>query len=190
MSIESMTAAMHHSRSTGTARLVLIGIANHDSDGGAWPSIATLKKYAGGVDKRNIQRALDKLEQLGEIRKLVQAGGTPEMRDDRRPNRYEFLVKCPDYCDRTTNHRDRRKPLLSVTFEDEFNGVATAPSDGDSATGGVATAPPKTYSQPTTGLNKENYVLKREDSAIHEYDAVTGWCLKCVHPAHRLELVS
>lgn len=190
MSIESMTAAMHHSRSTGTARLVLIGIANHDSDGGAWPSIATLKKYAGGIDKRNIQRALDKLEELGEIRKQIQAGGTPDMRDDRRPNRYEFLLKCPDYCDRTTNHRDRRKPLVNISFEDEFDGVATMPSGGDSATRGVATAPPKTYIQPTTGLNKETYVLNRESSTIHEYDKETGWCLKCINPVHRLEIAS
>lgn len=105
MSVESIALALHHSRATGTAKLVLIGIANHDGDGGAWPSIETLALYANVKDRRRVKRILRELEALGEIRTLPQMGGFAEMRADRRPNRYEILVRCPAGCDRTPQHR-------------------------------------------------------------------------------------
>lgn len=188
MSLESMAIALNHSRATGTARLVLYGIASHNGDGGAWPSISTLKRYAGGVDRRNVQRAIDKLEELGEIRRVMQAGGTAETRDDRRPNRYIFLLKCPQYCDGSSQHRDSRKPLIPVHFDDETDGVATAPPDGINATPGVATAPPELSLELINRLNKESLVLKRasEIAACHKspslehiFDTSSGWCNFC-----------
>lgn len=181
MSIESLSIAINHSRAQGTARLVLIGIANHDGDGGAWPSVATLKRYAGGIDKRNVQRAIEKLEELGEIRRKIQAGGTPEMIDALRPNFYEFLLQCPPHCDRSSNHRDIRKPL--ITFEDDP--VASAPPGGVSAVRGVASAPPKPSLNPTTQLKKETHLIARETKHIY---AETGWCITCQADPHRLEV--
>lgn len=156
MSVESLAIALHHSQAKGSAKLVLIGIANHDGDGGAWPSVATLAHYAG-VDARNVQRALDKLVTLGEIRREVQAGGDIRVPDHRRPNRYHFLLRCPHNCDRTRNHKTRH--TLSAFAEE---GVTPAsPGDG-SATGGVAPASPKPSSnQTTTDENSKRYVGKR-----------------------------
>jgi hypothetical protein len=135
MSFESVAIAMNHSKATGTARLVLIGIANHDGDGGAWPAVSTLQRYAGGVDKRNVQRAIDRLEELGEVRRIIQQGGDHSTADTRRPNLYRFLLRCPHDCDRTSNHRTLR--TASVMLPDELStGVATAPPHGDSATRG------------------------------------------------------
>ena len=105
MSIESVAIALHHSRARGTAKLVLLGIANHDGDGGAWPSLATLAKYAGGVDPRNVRKALRELEVLGEIRTHLQAGGTGRTANYERPNLYDFLLRCPEGCDRSSQHR-------------------------------------------------------------------------------------
>ncbi len=105
MSVESMAIALHHSRATGVARLVLLGIANHDGDGGAWPSLDTLSVYAGGVSVRSVRRALSELKQLGEISREVNAGHG--YRPDRRPNLYRFLLTCPQECDRTSRHRVR-----------------------------------------------------------------------------------
>src|SRR5690606_8731754 len=85
VSIESVTIALHHSRAVGAAKLVLIGIANHDGDGGSWPSVATLAKYAG-ITPRHVRRAVGELEQLHEIRRHVQRGGTAFTEDPRRPN--------------------------------------------------------------------------------------------------------
>lgn len=116
MSVESIAIALHHSRATGTAKLVLIGIANHDGDGGAWPSVSTLARYAN-VTPRNVQKALDKLEQLHEVRRMIQAGGTQETANHERPNRYLFTLQCPPDCDRSTHHRTRRQPAPMLDID-------------------------------------------------------------------------
>lgn len=104
MSVEAITVVLHHSRARGTAKLVLLGIANHDGDGGAWPSIETLCRYAG-VSRRNVQKALDDLEGLGEIKRHRQAGGNGAIPEHLRPNLYEVRLSCPPDCDRTRHHR-------------------------------------------------------------------------------------
>ena len=104
MSVEALAVVLHHSRARGTAKLVLIGIANHEGDGGSWPSVGTLATYAN-VDRSNVQRALDALEKLGEVHRGTQGGGTRSTPDWDRPNLYRVLVKCPPNCDRTTAHR-------------------------------------------------------------------------------------
>ncbi|WP_067200158.1 helix-turn-helix domain-containing protein [Microbacterium sp. XT11] len=116
MSVESISIALHHSRATGAAKLVLIGIANHDGDGGAWPSVATLAKYAG-VTVRNVQKAVERLEQLHEIRRFVQAGGDHRTAEHERPNRYQFLLTCPPDCDRTSRHRTRTHAPVELSLD-------------------------------------------------------------------------
>lgn len=102
-----MTVVLHHSRAKGTAKLVLLGIANHQGDGGAWPSVTTLARYAN-VHERNVQRAIDQLIAKGELARQVQDGGGRDLPDNMRPNRYDVLVSCPGWCDRSTQHRDTR----------------------------------------------------------------------------------
>lgn len=187
MSIESMAIALHHSRAKGTAKLVLLGIANHDGDGGAWPSVASLKKYAGGVERRNIQRALQTLEELGEIKRRIQAGGTVDMVDALRPNYYEFLLTCPPHCDHSRNHRDIRKPLISFETESDTDPAALTPPGDVYAARPAALTPPKPSSNLTTQL-KEKTLVNR--AASHVYAEDTGWCLTCTYPAHRMEEVA
>ena len=104
MSIEAVAIALHHSRAKGTAKLILVGIANHDGDGGSFPKVATLAKYAN-VHPRRVTEALNVLGELGEIIIHTQDGGTRGLRDAIRPNRYEFILECPPECDRTKHHR-------------------------------------------------------------------------------------
>lgn len=99
-----MAIVLHHSPSSGTDKVVLLGIANHDGDGGAWPSIATLAKYAN-VAERNVQLAIKRLEASGQITRHFQEGGTLIMRNGQRPNRYVINLRCPVDCDRSTNHK-------------------------------------------------------------------------------------
>lgn len=139
MSLESLAVVLHHAKARGTDKLVLVGIANHDGDGGAWPSVATLARYAN-VEERNVQRALKRLEKAGEVRIHVQAGGPSGVPEWRRPNRYEVLVECPVTCDRTRNHRPR--PLPTAPADLWMEGVAPASPGGASVTGGVAPASP------------------------------------------------
>lgn len=108
MSVESMAIALHHSRAKGSAKLICVGIANHDGDGGAMPSMRTLAKY-GGVEVRQARKAVRRLEELGEIRTDIQGGTLDYLDDDEQPNRYHFLLTCPVWCDKTKHHRDTRK---------------------------------------------------------------------------------
>jgi len=142
VSIESVAIALPHSRATGTAKLVLIGIANHDGDGGAWPSISTLAKYAG-VDPRSVQRSISTLEKLHEVRRFVQAGGDHRVAEHQRPNRYQFLLKCPIDCDRSSSHRTRYDVSAELPL-DELSTRVTLASPGDAGVrGGVTLASPK-----------------------------------------------
>ena len=93
MSVESISKVLNATLDvTPTAKLVLVGIANHDGDGGAWPSINTLAKYAG-VSTRSVQRAIAQLESAGLVTRHMQGGGTAAMRDHTRPNLYIIHFK-------------------------------------------------------------------------------------------------
>jgi hypothetical protein len=109
MSIESMAIALHHSRATSTTKLILLGIANHDGDGGAWPSQITLAKYAGLKKPDNVRSHVRKLVELGEVSVDERGGGLASMHMDHRPHLYQFLLTCPADCDRTSQHRMPKK---------------------------------------------------------------------------------
>lgn len=94
---------------TQTEQLVLIGIANHDGDGGAWPSVATLARYAR-VERRSVTRVLRTLEGRGLVVTLLNGGGSRTAPHFRRPNLYDLRVVCPLWCDGSKNHRDLRGP--------------------------------------------------------------------------------
>ena len=75
MSIQTMSAVWQHSRSEGRARLVLLAIADHQGQIGAWPSIATIAKMVN-ASERSVQRDIQELQKLGELRVEVQAAPT------------------------------------------------------------------------------------------------------------------
>jgi hypothetical protein len=183
MSIESIAIALHHSKAQGTAKLVLLGIANHDGDGGAWPSMGTLRKYAGGIDKRAVQRAVDRLEGLGEVRRIIQKGGDHSIADWERPNLYRFLLHCPSDCDRTSQHRTRRSVELALV-PDFPQGVVETPPGGHSTTpgGGHSTTQTVLLTQPQE-IKKETQVIahaRKEQSlcvAGHPLAVGTDYCL-------------
>jgi hypothetical protein len=72
MSIEAVSLVLNKSKATGRAKLVLIGIANHLGDQGAWPSIATLARYAN-ASERSVKRDIQELIALGELSVQLQA---------------------------------------------------------------------------------------------------------------------
>jgi len=88
MSIEIISAVLNNSKATGRAKLVLLGIANHQGDQGAWPSKATLARYAN-ASERSVQRDIQTLVELGELRvELNAAPGDSQY----KANRYWVLV--------------------------------------------------------------------------------------------------
>jgi len=66
VSIEIMNAVWRHSKADGRARLVLLAIADHQGEIGAWPSLATLAKMVN-ASERSVQRDIDYLQQIGEL---------------------------------------------------------------------------------------------------------------------------
>jgi hypothetical protein len=145
MSVEALAIVLHHSRSRGTAKVVLVGIANHDGDGGAWPSVSTLARYAN-VDARTVQRAVEQLESLHEVRRVIQGGGDHRFAEHERPNRYEILLTCPADCDRTTRHATSRHRVVELDID-----PVTLASPGD-----TGVTPPVTLASPKPSLNQTN----------------------------------
>jgi hypothetical protein len=75
MSIEAVALVLNQSKATGRAKLVLIGIANHLGDQGAWPSISTLARYAN-ASERSVKRDIQELVELGELKVELQNAPT------------------------------------------------------------------------------------------------------------------
>lgn len=128
MSIERVADVLRYSRAKGTDKVVLIGIANHDGDGGAWPSIETLSGYAN-VDRRSVQRAISNLVEMGELEVVQQAGGTSSTRADRRTNLYRVLVAPPQNGVTSTPPRDTHGTERGDIHD--ANGVTSVTSRGD-----------------------------------------------------------
>lgn len=198
MSVEHLAAVLHHSRAKGTAKLVLLGIANHAGDGGSWPSVRTLATYAN-VDPRNVQMALARLEELGEVARHLQAGGTnrTHANDFERPNLYEVLVACPEGCDGTPQHRPRKGYRRGP--DGAFVPVDNSSSDRvteSSPPAGIVTPPPDgnvTQTVPLTGDNPRSASLTvtREAVERHLGDAPCDECsapgeLECLRRQLRL----
>lgn len=95
MSVEKIASVLHHADVKESKKLLLIGIANHEGDGGAWPAIETLARYAN-IHPRNVKKQLEELEELGLVEIVNRPGKT---------SFYYTRVECPDDCDRSSNHK-------------------------------------------------------------------------------------
>ena len=70
MSVEIISRVWANSNAKGTARLVLLAIADHANPSGvAWPSLRRIAQYAN-VDKSNVSRAIKSLIQIGELERV------------------------------------------------------------------------------------------------------------------------
>lgn len=105
MSIEAISAVMHHSQSSGTPRAVMIALAWHigeHPEEGCYPSQKRLAELAH-CSKRQVQRALEKLQELDEI--IIHSHDGQGYRADRITNRYWLNLHCPENCDSTLMHK-------------------------------------------------------------------------------------
>jgi hypothetical protein len=100
MSVEAITVVLNHSRARGSEKLVLIGIANHHGDQGAWPSVETLTRYTN-LSERRVQQTLVKLAELGEL--VIEKGGGAGV-GKYKTNKYWITIKCPANCGGFPNH--------------------------------------------------------------------------------------
>lgn len=84
MAIEKMVDVLLRSKATPRAKLVLLGIANHEGENGAYPSIKTLATYAN-CSERSVKRDIQELVELGEL--IVKNQAAP-VASQYRPNLY------------------------------------------------------------------------------------------------------
>ncbi len=182
MSIESMSLVLHHSKSKGTAKLVLLGIANHEGDGGAWPAVATLMRYAN-MDRRSVQRAIQKLVEIGELQVLKQKGGNDMTHSAFRPNLYRVKVFCPYTCDRSSQHKLKHSALPGFEWI-EPDQPMKQPRVANAAPPAVPVTPEPSLNS-NTKLKKETIVIRASEpsetaciySTGHKMvDGVCFWC--------------
>ena len=77
MSIQVSNAVWQHSQATGRTMLVLLAIADHQGEIGAWPSIATIAKMVN-ASERSVQRDIQTLQDMGELSVEVQNAPTKQ----------------------------------------------------------------------------------------------------------------
>jgi len=76
LSIEVMSNVWSLSQATPAAKLVLLAIADHQGERGAWPSEATLARMTG-MSERNVRRKVVELVELGELSVEINASPGP-----------------------------------------------------------------------------------------------------------------
>jgi hypothetical protein len=111
MSIQVMNAVWEHSQSSGRARVVLLAIADHQGEIGAWPSIATLAKRAN-ASERSVQRDIQELIELGELKVDLRDAPT---RGQYKANRY--WVTLPGVIDSHSEVTDSISEVTDLTSE-------------------------------------------------------------------------
>ena len=126
MSVEAISAVLHHSQSSGTARAVLFSLAWHigeHPEEGCFPSQKRLAELSG-CSKRQVQRAIDKLLELQEI--TVASHDGSGYRPDRITNRYWLIIECPELCDNSLMHKpvDNFRKSKSTGRHPRQNGVS------------------------------------------------------------------
>lgn len=143
-----MAVVLNHSKASGAARLILLGIANHEGDGGAFPSKERLGRYAN-IDEGNVRRHLRSLEDLGELSTEVNGG---QVRDQAgkllpralQPNLYRVILTCPPDCDGSPQHRISAKPQVECEGVD----LTPGPEGGVILTLGALVTPGEGSNQP------------------------------------------
>jgi hypothetical protein len=140
MSVRASSWAWESSRSTGSSFLVLLALADHaGADGGdCYPSVARLAARCR-VDERTVQRAIDKLIELGEV-VIEEEGGRANPGGRGRSNRYKLTFR--------GRPQDGEKPVE----EPRQSATLSAPETPASAPGKGGTTPPEPSVEPTTPL--------------------------------------
>jgi hypothetical protein len=119
MSIQIMNAVWRESKSKGRARLVLLSIADHQGELGAWPSIETLANMVNS-SPRSVQRDIQDLIELGEL--VVEFRSAPTY-GPYKANRY--FVNLPGVTDGVSEVTKTASEVTESASEVTAGGVLT-----------------------------------------------------------------
>jgi len=113
-----LTQVLYHSKSQNADRLVMLAIANFENTEGCWASQATIERVTGGLNRRTIQRSIDKMVKAGELTERLRKGATSV---------YYVAITCPDDCDNTSKHNIGTSGLDTATQEVSLESVEIIP---------------------------------------------------------------
>ncbi|MFV0315482.1 MAG: helix-turn-helix domain-containing protein [Microthrixaceae bacterium] len=178
MSLESMSLVWAHSQAEGSALLALLAIADHDGDGGSWPSMDTIAQHAR-VTRETARKLVRKLEELGEITTDRNGGGGLRTANHMRTNRYEITLECPPSCDRSARHRERTEVIHTpLRTEGPPHGGAPSVRRGTPPPHGGANHPRNTLKGNSEQNLVDNSANDREISSSNqagaEPDSISG----------------
>lgn len=99
MSVQATTWVWSNSKTTGTAKLVMLAIADHAWQDGtnAWPSIGRLAKMTG-LSEMTVRRGVATAESLGELRVVRSLGGRSS-KGTHASNDYVLVMEQPSQDD-------------------------------------------------------------------------------------------
>lgn len=128
MSVQAIAWVLEHSQTKGTARCVMISIANHlDPYGEGWAYVKTVLDEAR-CSRDSYHRACAEAEKLGELIRLLNDGGTHKTHGDKRPNQFQFPAM--------------RVPQVAHPATEPVPQVAGGPVPQVAGAAGAATCPP------------------------------------------------
>ena len=114
-----MNRVWKYSQAQGRARLVLLAIADHQGEIGAWPSIETLAKMVN-ASERSVQRDIQELIAMGEL--------TVEVRNAPTRGQYKanlYWVNVSEVTTETSEVTDRTPEVTDEASEVTAGGVIT-----------------------------------------------------------------
>ena len=111
MSFEAVAAALHHSKASPPAKLVLVTIGYFEGDKGAWMSQETIGQMLG-MSPRTVRRHIAELKELHEVDVIGDAG---QGYGSRRTNKYFVILDCPEGCDRSLSHKSESAEVINLT---------------------------------------------------------------------------
>jgi Helix-turn-helix domain len=142
VSVDCLSWVFKHSESEGTARLVLLVLADHAGQGGwvCYPSIKRIAERAKASESA-VHRAIRTLVELGEVEIDRQGAYDERIRKDKRPNLYRIIP---------TNG-------VPLTTPGESDGVSLAKLRGVAgASDGVPPVAPKPSLEPSMNREKNH----------------------------------
>ncbi len=119
MSIEVMNSVWRESKSDGRARLVLLAIADHQGEIGAWPSIKRLASMVN-ASERSVQRDIQYLQKIGEL--IVEVQNAPTS-GQYKSNRY--WVNLPGVTESASGVTNRSSGVTDLASGVTAGGVQT-----------------------------------------------------------------
>lgn len=115
MSVQAIAWVLDHSQARGSARCVLISIANHvGPDGSGWVHVRRVCAEAN-CSHGTYARAVQEAEARGELRREVHGGGSARMHDAHRPNLWTFPALAGEVPEPRDREQTQAGPSQDVT---------------------------------------------------------------------------